>query len=180
MMLIKRSQLILVAGPGPGQRPDELIAYAKADPARSASVSGISSAHHLSGEMLELHAGVDMVPIRYRGGAPAAADLMAAFADDVRDGLCSAACRRGGQDARARLASSQRLALLPDMPTMAEAGLPARVLQLAGRGRACQHAASNRRSPEPGVNTILALPDRRDGSSPPPADPPAARGSSAT
>jgi tripartite-type tricarboxylate transporter receptor subunit TctC len=56
----------------------ELIAYAKAHPGKLAfGSSGANSVHHIAGEFLKLQAGIDMVHVPYRGGAPAMTDLLA-------------------------------------------------------------------------------------------------------
>ncbi len=79
VILVERSPLILTAGPGlKANSLQELIAYAKANPGKLGFGSlGIGGAHHLSGEMLRLRTGIDIVHIPSKGGAPAAADLMA-------------------------------------------------------------------------------------------------------
>ena len=55
----------------------ELIAYAKANPGKlKYGTPGAASPHHLSGELLALKAGIEIVHVPYRGGGPAANDLL--------------------------------------------------------------------------------------------------------
>src|SRR4029079_4113198 len=78
VVLIERSALIFTAGPAlPASNLQEVIAYAKANPGKLGfGSSGVGGAHHLSGEMLKLRSGIDIVHVPYKGGAPAAADLI--------------------------------------------------------------------------------------------------------
>jgi tripartite-type tricarboxylate transporter receptor subunit TctC len=166
VVLVERSPLILVAGPGlPANSVQELIAYAKANPGKVGfGSSGIGGAHHLSGEMLKLRTGVDMVHIPYKGGAPAAADLMAGHLPMMFEmGYAAIPSIKGGKTRALAVTSSQRLALLPDVPTMAEAGLPGfesynwqGVVAPAGTPRAIVERLNRE------LNAILALPAQRD------------------
>jgi tripartite-type tricarboxylate transporter receptor subunit TctC len=62
----------------PANSVAELIAYAKANPAKlSFGSSGPNTTHHLAGEFLKIQAGIDMVHVPYRGGNPAMTDLLA-------------------------------------------------------------------------------------------------------
>jgi tripartite-type tricarboxylate transporter receptor subunit TctC len=54
----------------------ELIAYVKAHPGLAFGSSGPNTVHHIAGEFLKLHAGIDMVHVPYRGGSPAMTDLL--------------------------------------------------------------------------------------------------------
>ena len=60
----------------PAKTVPEFIAYAKANPGKlNMASSGIGSAPHVAGELFKMMAGVDMVHVPYRGGAPALTDL---------------------------------------------------------------------------------------------------------
>jgi tripartite-type tricarboxylate transporter receptor subunit TctC len=104
----------------------DLIAYAKAKdaPVTYASV-GIGSASHLAGEMFAHKAGIKMQHVPYRGGAPALNDLIAGH---VNSQLLSAVIglqqMQAGRLTALGVAAPQRLDVLPDVPTMAEAGVP--------------------------------------------------------
>jgi tripartite-type tricarboxylate transporter receptor subunit TctC len=146
VILVETSPLILTAGPGlQAKSVQELIALAKARPGQLAfASSGVGGAHHLSGEMLRQASGIDIVHVAYKGGAPAAADVLAGH------GLRGAAVDQGGQDTRACGDLRQTLihpARSADHDGSRRAGL--RVVQLARRDRARRNAAGNRRAAEP-------------------------------
>src|SRR5689334_22876157 len=69
VVLVERSALIFTAGPGlPVNTVQEMIAYARANPGKLGfGSSGVGGAHHLSGEMLKLRTGIDIVHVPYRG-----------------------------------------------------------------------------------------------------------------
>ncbi len=103
----------------------ELIAYARSNPGTlSYGSAGIGSASHLAAEMLKLKAGIDMVHVPNKGMNPALIDLIG---DQVQllfasvPGLSSEHARRLNVLA---MAERKRSALMPDVPTMEEEGLP--------------------------------------------------------
>jgi tripartite-type tricarboxylate transporter receptor subunit TctC len=166
VILIERSALILVAGPAlKANTVQELIAYAKANPGKLGfGSSGVGGAHHLSGEMLKLRTGVDMTHIPYKGGAPAAADLMAGHLPVMFEmGYAAVPSIKGGKTRALAVTSAQRLPLLPDVPTMSESGLPGfessnwqGVVVPANTPRAIVDRLNRE------FNAILALPEQRD------------------
>jgi len=166
VVLIERSPLILVAGPGlKASNLQELVAYAKANPGKVGfASSGIGGAHHLSGEMLKLRTGIDIVHIPYKGGAPAAADLMAGHVPMMFEmGYSALPSVKSGKTRALAVTSAQRIALLPDVPTMAEAGQAGfesynwqGVVVPAGTPRTIVDRLNRE------FNAILALPEQRD------------------
>ena len=61
----------------PAKTVPEFIAYAKANPGKiNIASAGIGTAPHMAGELFKMMAGVDMVHVPYRGGAPALTDLL--------------------------------------------------------------------------------------------------------
>jgi tripartite-type tricarboxylate transporter receptor subunit TctC len=166
VVLVERSALIFTAGPAlPVNSVQEVIAYARANPGKLGfGSSGVGGAHHLSGEMLKLRTGIDIVHVPYRGGAPAAADVMAGHLPMMFEmGYAAVPSIKGGKIRALAVTSLRRLPLLPDVPTMAEAGLPGfesanwqGVVAPAGTPRAIV-ARLNRE-----FNAILALPEQRD------------------
>ena len=127
VILIENSPLILTAGPGlAAKNVQELIALAKAKPGQIAfGSSGIGGAHHLSGEMLKQAAGIDMVHVAYKGGAPAAADVVAGHVPMMFEmGYAALPSVKAGKIRALAVTSTRRLAVLPDVPTMIEAGVP--------------------------------------------------------
>jgi tripartite-type tricarboxylate transporter receptor subunit TctC len=104
----------------------ELVDHAKKNPAKlNFASSGNGSMPHLAGESLRAAAGVDIVHVPYRGAAPAVTDLIAGqvqmmFAD--MPAMMSQV--QAGELRPIALASRERSPLLPETPTLAEAGFP--------------------------------------------------------
>lgn len=120
------SPYALVVNPSlPVHSLKEFIAYAKANPGKlSYSSAGVGSASHLAGEMLKTMAGFDMVHVPNKGMNPALIDLIGG---QVQVLFASVPGMLGEKSARLRpiaMAEGKRSALLPDMPTMGESGLP--------------------------------------------------------
>ena len=115
--------MILVAHPSvPAKSVAELIAYAKVNPGKVSMASfGTGSASHLAGELLKMMAGINMVHVPYRGGAPMITDLLAGQVQVGFDVMVTALphVRTGALRALA-VAGSKRFDLLPDVPTIAE------------------------------------------------------------
>src|SRR5688500_13421886 len=103
----------------------ELIALAKTrNPKLSYASSGIGSANHLSGELFRSMAGIELVHIPYKGGAPALAALIAgevqvSFTSGVAIGHAKA-----GRLKTLAVTGSKRTPIAPDIPTIAESGVP--------------------------------------------------------
>jgi tripartite-type tricarboxylate transporter receptor subunit TctC len=104
----------------------ELIALAKAQPGKlTFASSGNGGTIHLSGEMFKMMAAVDIVHVPYRGSAPAMVDLIAGRTDMMFDNIPSALPRIQQGALRALgVTGATRSKALPDVPTIAEAGLP--------------------------------------------------------
>lgn len=119
-------QIVSVA-PGLGVRSlAELVAMARARPGRLAFGSaGIGSSLHMAGELLKLRTGIDITHVPYPGAAPAVTDLLAGriqiLLADVPALLPQ--IRAGALPALA-VTAEQRNAILPDVPTAIEAGVP--------------------------------------------------------
>ncbi len=149
----------------PAHNLKELLALAKAQPGKLDFAStGQGGSPHLAGEMLKSRAGIDIVHIPYKGATPALQDLLAgnvAMGFMTSLGL-SQHLQPAGKLRAIAVASPKRLAELPDVPTMAEAGLPDfNVLSWNG-------LAAPAKTPRPiidklnaQVNRILAMPDVR-------------------
>jgi tripartite-type tricarboxylate transporter receptor subunit TctC len=115
--------MILVAHPSvPAKTVAELIAHAKANPGKVSMASfGTGSASHLAGELLKMMAGINMVHVPYRGGAPMITDLIAGQVQVGFDVMVTSLphVRTGALRALA-VAGRNRFDLLPDVPTIAE------------------------------------------------------------
>jgi tripartite-type tricarboxylate transporter receptor subunit TctC len=118
---------LLVANPAqPFKTVKELIAYGKANPGKlNFGSSGSGSSIHLSGELFKSMAGVDMVHVPYKGSAPAVTDLLGNQIAIMFDNLPSAIQHvRSGKLRAIAVTTAKRSPELPDVPTIAEAGVP--------------------------------------------------------
>ncbi len=119
--------LVLLAHPSlPAKTLKDLIALAKAKPGLfSYGSSGIGGSPHLAAELLKLQAGMDMVHTPYKGTGQALTDLMGGHVPLLMAALPGAAPHiRSGRVRALGVTSSQRAKATPDIPTIAEAGVP--------------------------------------------------------
>ena len=125
--LIERGPLILMVPPNsPFKSVKDIIAAAKAKPGSLSYASGgLGGSHHLSAEMFKQIAGLSITHIPYKGGAPATTDLMGGQVDMMFEQMYSAAPSiKAGKLRALAITSKKRSPLFPDLPTMAEAGVP--------------------------------------------------------
>lgn len=124
---VTTSSPLLAVHPGlPAKSVKDLIALAKAQPgAITAASSGIGSTNHLSMEMFKSLAQIDLLHIPYKGGSPAIADLISG---QVKMFFNSASVflplMKAGRVRVLATGGAQRAEYAPDIPTMAEAGVP--------------------------------------------------------
>jgi tripartite-type tricarboxylate transporter receptor subunit TctC len=104
----------------------QLIAFAKARPAQlNYASAGNGSTHHLCGELLKSMTGVDIVHVPYKGGPPATAAVLGGEMSMQFSSVSALqAYIKGGRLKALGVTKTTRSALLPEIPTMAEAGLP--------------------------------------------------------
>jgi tripartite-type tricarboxylate transporter receptor subunit TctC len=104
----------------------ELIALAKANPGKlTYGSSGIGSSSHLSGALFAKLAGVDIVHVPYKGSAPALNDFLGGRIDMMFDTASTHMPNvKAGKVRAFAVTSARRMATVPDVPTIAEAGLP--------------------------------------------------------
>jgi tripartite-type tricarboxylate transporter receptor subunit TctC len=115
--------MIMVAHPSvPAKSVAELIAHAKANPGKVTMASfGTGSASHLAGELFKFMAGIDMVHIPYRGGAPMTTDLIGGQVQVGFDVMVTALPQvRSGKLRALGVLGAKRFDLLPDVQTIAE------------------------------------------------------------
>jgi tripartite-type tricarboxylate transporter receptor subunit TctC len=116
--------ILVVHSSLPVKTVPELIAYAKAHPDElNFGSSGVGGSIHLSGELFKSMAGVRMTHIAYRGSAPAVTDLIGGQVQLMFDSSVIPHIKSGKLRALG-VTSTTRSSALPDVPTIAEAGLP--------------------------------------------------------
>jgi tripartite-type tricarboxylate transporter receptor subunit TctC len=117
------SPFVLHVHPGfPARTVQEVIDYAKANPGRvSWGSSGIGAINHMTLELFRAQTGIDVVHVPYRGGAPALVDLAAgriqcmfAAAQEATSSISA------GRSRGVAVTSTARVAVLPDLPTVAD------------------------------------------------------------
>jgi tripartite-type tricarboxylate transporter receptor subunit TctC len=118
---------VLVVHPDlPVHSVGELIALAKQKPGElNYASAGIGSFQHMGGELFKLTAGVDIVHVPYKGGGPAMTDVLGGHTKIMFSSLVqTSGFVRNGQLRALGTGGSHRSSVLPDVPTIAEAGLP--------------------------------------------------------
>jgi tripartite-type tricarboxylate transporter receptor subunit TctC len=110
----------------PARSVIELIAYAKTKPGQLNYGSiGIGSSYHLAGELFKSMAGVDILHVPYKGEAPATTDLLAGRVQLMFGGLAPLQPHfQAGNLRLLAMTSSKRVMSQPDVPTVAESGVP--------------------------------------------------------
>ena len=124
--MVNAAPLLLVVNPAvPVQSVQELIAYARARPGQlNYGSGGVGSTPYLATELLKSMAGIDVVHVPYKGGAPALADLMAGQLTFMIENVPGTLpLVKSGKLRALAITSAQRSPLVPDLPTMAEAGV---------------------------------------------------------
>lgn len=124
---VNSAPLMLVVHPSlPVKSVAELIAYAKARPGQlNYGSGGVGATPFLATELFKSMAGIDVTHVPYRGGAPALADLVAGQLSFMIENVPGTLpLVRDGKLRALAITSRQRLALVPDLPTMEEAGVP--------------------------------------------------------
>jgi tripartite-type tricarboxylate transporter receptor subunit TctC len=125
-MLATYPDLMAVPNALPARTVAEFIAYAKANGGRTTFASpGAGSSPHLAGELFKRRAGIEMTHIPYRGAGPALTDVIAGRVDVIFNTFGSTlSLVRDGQVRGLAVTSATRFAAAPELPSVAEAGLP--------------------------------------------------------
>lgn len=118
--------VLLVNNSVKARNVEELVALMKAQPGKfSYGSSGLGTPPHLSGELFKVMAKVDMTHVPYKGGGPAMTDLVGGQIPILFDVLSGAASHiRAGSVRALAVTTRERVASFPDIPTVAESGLP--------------------------------------------------------
>jgi tripartite-type tricarboxylate transporter receptor subunit TctC len=106
----------------PAKTIPEFIAYAKANPGRiNMASAGNGTPQHVVGELFKMMAGVDMVHVPYRGGAPATTDLLGGQVQVIFSPLPESIEHiRAGKLRPLAVTTATRLEVLPDVPTVGD------------------------------------------------------------
>ena len=120
------SPYALVVNPSvPAKSLKEFIAYAKANPGKlSYGSAGVGSASHLAAELLKSKAGIEMVHVPNKGMNPALIDLMGGQVQVLFASVPGLTTEKTERARPIAMAEMKRSALMPDLPTMNESGLP--------------------------------------------------------
>lgn len=124
--LLARTSLVLVVPESlPVTTVQDLVARAKAKPgAMTMATAGLGTAVHLGCEQFRQEAGIDVVPVAYRGGGPSIIDLLAAKVDFTFSTVPAVLEHIRAGKLKALGITTGRVEQLPGIPSMAEAGLP--------------------------------------------------------
>ena len=123
--------IVVVSSKLPFKSVQDVIAYAKANPNKlNFGSAGIGTSVHLAGELFKSMAHVDMTHVPYKGTAPAITDLLSGQIQIMFSTVPSAASFiQGGQLRALAITSAHRSTAFPDLPTVAEAGVPGFVVE---------------------------------------------------
>ena len=124
---INYSDLVLVANPKvPAHNLKEFIAYAKANPGKlNYASSGPGTPYHMAGELFKSMAAIDMVHVPYKGSSGARTDVIGGQVDVMFDAVTTMAEQVRAGKVKALATSGQRRSdVLPEAPTLSEAGVP--------------------------------------------------------
>jgi len=127
IVVVTRGHLLLAVSPTtPFHSVKELIAYAKENPGKLLNASSSNgSPGHVGGELFKFMTGTDIVHVPYKGGAPAINDLIAGRVQLMFESLNSIApFARSGAVRALGVSGDHRSPAFPDLPTIAEAGVP--------------------------------------------------------
>jgi tripartite-type tricarboxylate transporter receptor subunit TctC len=127
VVMIASTPYLLLAHPSvPAQTAAQFVAYAKAHPGKLNYGSfGNASSNQLAYELFKLRAGIDVVHVPYKGGAPLITALLGGEIQSSMDVYATARAHiAAGKFRLLGVASAKRFSLLPDTPTLAEQGYP--------------------------------------------------------
>ena len=118
--------LLLLHPSVPANNVRELIAYAKSKPGgHNYASSSVGGATHLTGELFKTAAGIELQHIPYKGAAPAMTDLLGGQVPMMIDVIPTALAHvRSGRLKAIAVTSARRTTVMPEVPTVAESGLP--------------------------------------------------------
>ncbi|MGZ5091378.1 MAG: Bug family tripartite tricarboxylate transporter substrate binding protein [Burkholderiales bacterium] len=125
-LIASQPNLLAVHPSLPAKTVRDLVALAKARPGQlNYASSGSGSSHHLSGELFKLMSGTNLVHVPYKGTGPAITDAMGGHVEVIFSGIAAILPQvKAGRLRALAITKAQRSQMLPDLPTIAESGLP--------------------------------------------------------
>jgi len=125
--LLHKLPLLLIVNPSvPAKTLNELIDYARSNPGKlSFASAGVGSVSHLAGELFKEQAKIDILHVPYKGGGVAVPDLLSGRVSMMLETIPNALpLARNGQMRAIGVTTKERSSSAPDIPTLAESGLP--------------------------------------------------------
>lgn len=125
-LVVDAAQIMTVNATVPAKSVKELIALARAKPGTLNFASpGVGTSPHLTAELFKLQAGVDMAQVLFKGSGPAYVSLISGEVQAAFSTVLSALPHvKGGKIRALGVTTKKRVAVVPDIPTIAESGLP--------------------------------------------------------
>ncbi|QNN57331.1 tripartite tricarboxylate transporter substrate binding protein [Diaphorobacter ruginosibacter] len=126
LLAVVPNVLVVNTGKNPDKSVKEVIAHAKKEPGKLTYASaGNGTSIHLAGEVFASMAGVNILHVPYKGSGPAITDMLGGQIDLMFDSITSARPHiQAGKLRALGVTTSKRSSALPDVPTIAEAGVP--------------------------------------------------------
>ena len=123
--VVQYPTIVALPNTSPAKTVQEFIAYAKANPGRTFGTPGHGTGPHLAGELFTRLAGVTLTHVPYRGAAPGLNDLIPGRIDSFFNNIAPVVpLMRQGQVRGLAVTTARRSGAAPDVPTIAESGLP--------------------------------------------------------
>jgi len=124
--LVQFNNVLVTRADGPANSVQDLVAQARAQPGKlTFASSGNGTNLHLTGELFKMRAGVDLVHVPYKGSGPAMTDLLGGQVQVMFETIPAAISHvRGGKLKALAVTGARRSPLFPQVPTVAESGLP--------------------------------------------------------
>jgi tripartite-type tricarboxylate transporter receptor subunit TctC len=124
-LLCRFANLMIVPNSSPAKSVAEFIAHAKANRGLTFASPGIGTSPHLCGELFKRMAGLEMTHVPYRGAGPALNDLLPGRVDMMFNTMAATLpLVRSSQVRGLAVSTGERFPTVPDIPTIAESGLP--------------------------------------------------------
>jgi tripartite-type tricarboxylate transporter receptor subunit TctC len=123
--VVQYPTIVAMPANAPARTVAEFIAYAKSNPGRTFGTPGHGTGPHLAGELFKRAAGIELTHVPYRGAAPGLNDLVGGRIDTFFNNIAPVVpLMNNGQVRGLAVTTARRSAAAPEVPTIAESGLP--------------------------------------------------------